>query len=391
MKREINSLKVLFDRQVVYLLVAAALLLMSVVPAIATSAAQLTERSIALSSSSKNVDDVTYEVTFTAPSAAGALVIDFCAESPMIGETCTGPVGMDANGATTGTSGYTIDDSGAADDANTVVLTSTIDADETVTVALANIDNPTNAGTIYARILTYATSGAAGAYTSGSPGSFVDEGGAAIAITDSVGVSGAVLESMTFCVSKNTIDENCGGTLVAPTLQLGEDVGGVIALNPNDVHEGGIYTQISTNAVSGAIVSLKSDAAECGGLIRAGSEDAEEGCGIGPALAAGIEPGEALFGVKTATATEVGDDANGAFRPYDSGSGAYYNSTDFKLRYVDGDTDGITSTYGDQFLDTNGAPVNNMQMQLTFGASVSNQTPAGTYSAALSLIATGKF
>lgn len=52
---------------------------------------------------------------------------------------------------------------------------------------------------------------------------------------------------------------------------------------------------------------------------------------------------------------------------------------------------GVTSTYGDQFLTTSGAPALNKNMTLTFGASAANNTPAGSYSADLSLIATGKF
>jgi hypothetical protein len=61
------------------------------------------------------------------------------------------------------------------------------------------------------------------------------------------------------------------------------------------------------------------------------------------------------------------------------------------MGYVSGDATGVTSTYGDPILDTAGAPVNNMGMPLTFGASAANDTAAGLYSADLSLIATGKF
>jgi hypothetical protein len=60
------------------------------------------------------------------------------------------------------------------------------------------------------------------------------------------------------------------------------------------------------------------------------------------------------------------------------------------MNFVDGTT-GVTSTYGDSLLDTANLPVNNKNVQITFGASVSNLTPAGLYSADLSLIATGKF
>jgi hypothetical protein len=60
------------------------------------------------------------------------------------------------------------------------------------------------------------------------------------------------------------------------------------------------------------------------------------------------------------------------------------------MRYVDA-TDGVTSPFGDRFLETAGGPANNKNMMLTFGVGTSNSTPAGTYSANLNLIAVGTF
>lgn len=172
----------------------------------------------------------------------------------------------------------------------------------------------------------------------------------------------------------------------APTLALGEDVGdGVIALTSSAVSTGDIYSQISTNAATGAIVSMKSNATGCGGLLLAGSPGA---CNIGPALALGIGNGDALFGVKVAT-DAAGDIVTGGTGALQA-SGAY-DGTDFKMNYVSGDATGVTSIYGDPILNTNSLPVNGKNMKLTFGASVANTTAAGKYSADLSMIATGKF
>lgn len=60
------------------------------------------------------------------------------------------------------------------------------------------------------------------------------------------------------------------------------------------------------------------------------------------------------------------------------------------MRYVDAN-DGVTSPFGDRFLETAEAPANNKNMALTFGVAASNNTPAGNYSADLSLIAVGTF
>ena len=84
--------------------------------------------------------------------------------------------------------------------------------------------------------------------------------------------------------------------------------------------------------------------------------------------------------------TGVGAGANGTLVP----SAGYSNAT-YALNWLIGDATGVTSTYGDPFLNTASKPANNQNMTLTFGASVTNDTPAGLYSADLSLIATGKF
>ena len=102
-----------------------------------------------------------------------------------------------------------------------------------------------------------------------------------------------------------------------------------------------------------------------------------------------IGAGDAKFGVKlgTAFATSGVTDANGTIQA----ASATYDTTNYRLNGVANNNTGVTSTYGDAFLNTNDLPVNNQNMTLTFGAQVNNNTPAGLYSADLSLIATGKF
>ena len=358
-----------------------ATILPAAVPALAT-AAQVTERSIALSSSSKAATGVNYTVNFTAISDAGAFVVDFCNDSPIIGQTCTTPGGFNLTGVTSSTSGFT--DVNVLD-ANTVVVTGTIDvsAEDQVSVALSGVTNPSAAGALYARILTYDTDTNADLYSSTAPGSgVVDQGGVAISITDTVGVSGAVLESMTFCAAKVTITADCANASAnAPVIQIGEAVGGTVALNPTAVSTGDIFTQISTNAVGGATVSLKSGVT-CGGLKRVEASV----CDILPATSGGITQGQAKFGLKADAIADTGSNPSGAFQAING-----YNNTTYLLNWVSGNATGVSSAYGDQVLNTNNAPANNKNMKLTFGASITNSTPAGLYSADLSLIATGKF
>lgn len=383
--RDIRSLS-FTSRQVGYIsgfVVALALVLM---PALA-GAEQVTQRSIELSSSSEAAQNVSYALNFTAPNAADALVIDFCAESPTVGNpTCTTPAGFTAASAVVAaeTPGFTA----TAVDANTVRIVGDVIAGAN-TIQLNSINNPTVSGAFYARIVTYETAALAAdhAITADTPG-VLDTGGLAISITPTIGVSGAVLESLTFCVSSQAINPNCGlQPDSAPVVELGETVGDTKALIATALSEGSIWTQLSTNAATGAVVRVKSDALNCGGLMRAGAPTA---CDIGPALDDGVAVGQARFGIKTADAIDApsATDATGVIRPYD---GSLYNTSTFALNYVAGNASGVTSTFGDPFLDTNNLPVNNRNMQITFGASVGNNTPAGLYSADLSLIATGKF
>ena len=375
-----NSFSILKSRQLGLFAAAGALLLALVLPSI-VSAAQLTERSVTLSSSSKSATGVAYEIKFKSVGAAGAVLIDFCSNTPLIGEPCTPPTGFNAAGADNGTT--------ISATASKVIVTQAVSAATATTVDLAGIVNPSTVGPLYARIITYDNATNAALYdaeqTAAQDTNRVDEGGAAISITNTIGVSGAVLESMSFCVSGTTIADNCTGSITAPTLKLGEQVGDAFALVPGVVSQGSIYTQISTNAATGAVVSLKSSTTSCGGLVRAGATN----CDIAPALTSDIltNSATAKFGVKTAAATN-GTGGSGTFQP---AVGSIYTPTAFALDYIGTNATGVTSPFGDPFLDTANLPVNNKNMQLTFGATVTNQTPAGLYSADLSLIATGKF
>lgn len=359
-----------------YWAIAVAMLLAFIVPAI-VSAEQLVERSIGLSSSSKAATGVVYNVAFTADGGAGAFVVEFCSNTPVIGQSCTAPAGFSSAAAASTTVGFT----DVEKTANKIVVTGTIAADAEIAVAVTGITNPTAAGPIYARIITYNNDTNADAYTSTNLGTgVVDQGSVAISITDTVGVSGAVLESLTFCVSGDEIEDECLN-VEPPVLALGETTGDLVSLVPTEISDGSLYARISTNAVTGAVVRLKSSAVGCGGLMRAGAPTA---CDIEPALNTGITAGQAKFGV---TATEIGG-GTGTFQAVD---GSNYNDTTYALNYVGNNATGVTSTYGDPFLDTDGAPASSKNIQMTFGASVSNSTPAGQYSADLSLIATGKF
>lgn len=389
------------NRQAVFgLFGVAVMVLMTFYSAIA-AAAPITVMSITPSTASVDADatTVSYQVEFTPDQTAGAFVIDFCTETPLIGQTCTGPTGMDVSGAATATGGVTMSTDPAVD-ANTIIASKTMTADAAQTITFTGLTNPTSAGVVYARIITYATLGEAEDYLSADPNgsgdtaTVLDNGSVSMYFNEDVNVTGTVLETMTFCVSGADIAPNCSGAST-PVISLGEDQGGgILALVPGTVSTGALHVQMNTNASAGAVVRLKSSAS-CGGLMRLGTTE----CDIAAAGATNVVDNDnsAKFGVKLAAVTTAVGASNpiGTLVPYDAdGAGpgaAFYDTTNYKLNWNDDDSVGITSVFGDPLLSTDDAPATNQNMALTFAASVGTNTPAGTYSTDLNLIAVGKF
>ena len=369
------------DRRAGYSLASFSLLLAMVAPGLVpafASADSLSSRSIALSSSAKSATNVSYEITFTPTTNANAFIVDFCNNSPIIGAECTAPTGFStASGAST--------DTFADDGGSRFQITKTLTAATPVTVTVTGITNPSEVNDsdtgFYARITSYTTANIPVSFDSEAPGTYADNGGVALSINDTIGVSAAVRESMTFCVAggSSAISANCGDAASnPPSVTLGDEVEGLgTTIAQQDLH-----TQISTNAAHGAIINLKSSTTGCGGLHRAG---ATGDCDIKPAVAASsLVNGAAFFGLKTGTDITSGSDGK-----YIATNG--YSNSDWHLDFVALDAGGVTSSYGSPILSTDGGPANNLNMAVTFGASAANNTPAGNYSANLSMIASGSY
>jgi len=354
----------------------------AVLPALA-SADGVTSRSITLSAATADASGVTYKVSFTAATGVGAYIVEFCSDSPVFGQTCTAPGGFSAASAALGADGTTA--TAVTGSANKLVVTNTIAAAGSVTDTFTGIHNPTLAGVLYARIITFDDATNAAAATSDDDTGSTESGSVAISITNDVSVSGAVQESMQLCASAAAMTTNCAGA-TAPSLKLANANGAL----DSTLLTVPLYTQISTNASAGAVVSLKSDAAACGGLHRVGDAYDTSHCFIKPSSTT-VADGSGLFGLKL-SADDTSDATQGTFQKH---TGSVYDTTNYKMGFDSAHPtapeSGVTSVYGDQILDTNGAPANSRNMTMTFGASASNMTPAGTYQTKLSLIATGTF
>lgn len=282
------------------------------------SAAQLSSRSIQLSDSAPSGGtivsgvgsgtNVAYQVSFTSTTEASSIVIEFCANDPLIGDSCdqgTGTPnlsGMDASAAVlnatafAGTVQTTTDNWSVSASTYRIKLTNDnvggsggtnpahdIQAATAESFQLTGITNPSALGTFYGRITTYThndySDGTAAAYASAaSPGNFADYGGIALSTVQVIQITARVQESLTFCVSGNDpstwtggagVQGTCASTVASPptagatpSLTLGHGSPTLI-LDNTAVNTGAVWSQLSTNATNGAVVNMRDSNTTC--------------------------------------------------------------------------------------------------------------------------------
>lgn len=399
-----------------YLAAALAVTTVAVLPALEQTVfagGQVQSRFIELSDSTPSATSVTYNVSFkpTTTSTVGGIVVDFCADSPIIySGTCTFPTGFTLGTTVnvSGMSGFTVNTGwattsslqcgAAASNFQVAILTNATPATPTGTTTPINfqitgVTNTSTTGTFYARIYTFDTSAHTTAgYTCGtattrgatsSTAGILDYGGIALSTVTQISISATVQETLTFCVSKNTITGTCSG-LVTPTLTIGSGTPAVLSTTGDATPA---YTQLSTNANGGVAVRMKSVNACTNGGLSTAPPDVAGGClaipGIG-GTAVAFTSGTANFGMCVApgagvtAATNYNDTINSCPTAFNATSKYGMNGTN------------LTSTYGDQIYSTAGA-VSNISSSLTFAAMAANTTPAGVYQANEILIATGTY
>lgn len=374
--------------------ITALLLVASVaLPALAAStvsAEQITERSIEMSTSSPSVIGVSYTLRFN-PGQAGtvdAIVIDFCAESAVIGTACTKPTGMSPGTTLTTLTNNGSDINGDEDWAADIVTSGdavyiynddgfTANTAHQVVATLSDFVNTSTVGTFYARILTYGSPAAADAYESEDVGSPIDTGGVALSTVEDIDVTAFVSESLTFCVAGEPIDPGCGGSPAPADLTLGEGDPGEQALSTSVISEAIAYFQLSTNAAGATAIKLRNGAASGG--MNSGTNSIPP---IDEATPQVLGAGTAGFGVRVPLST-AGDGGVPVL-----GTTEYGSNTADALNM----TSDATSPYGAEIANTDtGGPVSNANVPLTIGAQASNLTAAGIYTAVLVLIATSTY
>lgn len=396
-----------------YLLVAIVLVLAVMTPLLnfkSASAALITERAIKLSSSAVSGSSVSYHVSFKAGTTATvkSIAVDFCANSPIINDTCTATVGTTTPTVTTS---FTAGNFGSGwtatltNSSRTFTLANAtgqaLTSGTTYDFTLTGVTNQTTNGTFYGRILTFpndATSNYAGGYTGTNVGANVptDSGGVAMSLADQITIQAKVQERITFCIYTSAVNyTSCTGPTTTNPVALG-DANGVLSSTLPSINKTAKYN-ITTNASTGAV-------------IRAQGTTLTSGAFTVSAIAAGAAAGGAYatnteqFGLCTYRDTGGGTTGLTPDNNYDGDSGGttstactgttagqsggFDNSAQFTFDTVTA-ADNITTTYGDTIATKTAGDFSTGI--LTFLGGVTNTTEPGIYNATLTFIATGTY
>lgn len=403
-------------------------------------------RSVKMSSSANGTlvagQDVTYLLSFTtnqdgATVNVGGLVLEFCSNSPILGDSCTAPAGFNAHaftgdntlalGTQTGTGANDFVKNTTNATANRIVLSRTpatpqIATNTAITIELGTaalgdgITNPSTTNiTFFARVLTFATSVGAEQYTStniDNTGANIvhDAGGFALSTAAQITITSKVPEKLTFCVFTvdgsvpNSCGTGAGSTAVSGTAITLGDNNAVLSDLEEFVNKDAKYT-IATNALFGVAIRVK------GGTLKTSPtcpETPGQNCSIDaiggvldPGLTTGNAEGTEQFGFCTyqsfgagITPAEPYDDAdcsttidNAGDPPNSLPDDAAVLGTAFG--FFNDATAGTTSTYGDIFADKVSGTFSTGI--IAFLGNISTTTEPGIYTTTLTFIATGTY
>ncbi|HVS58375.1 MAG TPA: LamG domain-containing protein [Candidatus Saccharimonadales bacterium] len=338
---------------------------------VSSSASHSYSRSITMSDSTPSASNVTYSTTITADETYDiqTIVVDFCSDSPVVGETCTAPAGFSLG--TPAVSNFQIGGTPVtgwtASSPNSTTLVyggssgTTVNSGGQITFDITGITNPSATGSFYARILTY--SFASPSYTDTSPDNFKESGGLALSTgQNGTNITFEVPESLTFCVYQAT----CGDD---PSFTIGHTVGTTKVIDSTAVDTATVNFSLSTNAQTQVAIRMKGNT-----LTNTAGSIHPAGATAIP-FAAGTED----FGLRVSTAGA----SLTASAPYNGAANNYAFDTT-----TGGEN--VTTTYGDQLATVTG-PVDTSVSTLTFAATTQATTPAGTYNAPIALVATATF
>lgn len=368
----------------------ALVLVTQILPAKAGAVAQVTARKIALSSSAPSATNVTYTVTFTPATSITHpdVILDFCDNSPIIGDTCTATAGTDTpNFSAAAATGYTVSTLGSNRGIKLTTTTVSFTATTPVTITVTGVTNPSNVGstgTFYGRILTYATGGA-GSNTSASPGTYTDYGGAALSTAANISITSKVFETLVFCVYTGS----CGTT---PTLTLGDPTTGALSTASAYVNADTRY-DLATNASAGVSVTMTGTTlCRPGGTCTTGANAFTiSAIGATPVIKALATEQFGMCADKNSSAalTVAAKYTDSAAACHGLSTGTTPGSSTFGFD-DSASADGTNNAAGSQVLSSTGA-VPTITGSFVFLGDIAATTEAGIYQTSLNMVATGTF
>jgi hypothetical protein len=401
------------------------LILAAVIPIVNSSLVhaygQVTSRSITMSSSSNTATNVSYAVSFTTATTSDVqgIIVDFCSNDPIIGDSCTAPTGFSVGTPTLSpnvtcstacTNGTWVAAAQTGSSNRTLQITNstanTINSGVTISFTLTTTTNPTSAvGTFYARILTYASAAGATGYVASAPttgAAIVDAGGVALSTANQITINAKVQEQITFCMYESAATNgssattgdggNCSGS--GNTVTLGNSNGVLSASGPYvDI---GTHYDIQTNALHGAVIVMKGNSLYSSVSSTYIESSAVSGTGSTAASSYSSTTGSPQFGLCTYAVS--GTTAN--LTPATTYSGGTCSSV--TQSSGSGTTGGIgTAQFGFNITNANGANGDTLATfpnagsyatgVIAFLGNISYTTVAGVYSTTLTFIATSTY
>ncbi len=346
-------------RRAVYLV--SALVVAALVPLTPAHALQLTARSLTLTSSAPSAASTGYTFGFTVNQATTikSVNVDICdSASGTCSPAGTGvPTGLTSTGAAVGTitgigSGGAWTGTFTTNGRLRIANNSNTGAPTTVSMQITGITNPSTANsTYYARVTTYSDN----AWT--TP---IDTGTIAASTANQITVSASVDETLTFCTGTSGITSSSCTGATGTSVNLG-------SLTTSTTGSGTSQLGISTNANSGYAITV------AGNTLTSGANTVT-------ALAAqtASAQGSSQFGMnlKANTTPSIGSDPAGTGTAAPT---ANYNTAN-QYRFVS----------GDQIASKN-ASDNFRLYTASYVANIAGSTPAGTYTTALTYVATATF
>ena len=317
--------------------------------------AELQQRSLTIANDTPS-SITNYNLGFTLANneTLGSIEVQFCYNSPLVSLNCIAPNGIDVTAASlvsqVGTNGFTIANNSST---NSLVLTRnpSIESAGPITFNFANVTNPSQSGTFYARVQTFASSDASGSAT--------DIGGLALSITNGYTVSATVTPYLLFCVGVSIVNLNCSQAS-GSYINFGYLTTGLTSSAQSQL-------LVATNAPNGYTIQLSGNTLTSGNNI------------VPPLISASTAiPGQNQFGLNLVANSQpsIGFNETGP----GTGSPTYGYSQPNTFKFANGDVIASSQQASDY-----------REYTISYIINISHSQPAGVYATTLTYIGIGNF